>query len=182
MEQRSSNDVLAYRFAQVLVFAPCFAYVIWQLWWVVVFPRDFHPYFRIVLCATAAGVPASIWMRDIRRSVVFHRIAAAIGFSARVVAAIFALLFAGWVGWLFTGPYSGPMSAEVTIISFSLGFVGCVASLALALEPLLIDHRQKEIPRRWKRTTVVFMLLFVVGWTGGLIWGQPVAVALGLAS
>src|SRR5512147_744426 len=111
MEERSSNEVLAYRFGQTLVFAPCFVYVIWQLWWVVVFPRDFHPYFRIVLCAAAALVPASIWLRDTRQSVVLHRITTAIGFGARVVAAIFALLFAGWVGWLFTGPYSGPMSA-----------------------------------------------------------------------
>lgn len=180
MADGAQHDLSTYRAVQTLVFLPAAAYAVWCFWWIATFPRDSHPYVRLTLAVLIAAVPLSIWIRDISRSRVAHAFASSVRWTAVIGGVSFGLFCAAWTGWLFTGPYSGPMSAEATLFQFVAATVGCSVAVLIAVEPALLDQTRPRIARGCVRISVLALVGYAVGWTAGLIFGQRVALAFGL--
>jgi len=105
-----------------------------------------------------------------------------VGWITQIAAAAFGMFCAGWTGWLFTGPYSGPMSAEAAFISLVAASTGCIAAILIAAEPFLLDQSRPRPSISGKRSTALIVLLYIFGCAVGLTLGPPIALALGLAA
>lgn len=106
---------------------------------VLLFPHEERPWLLLCVLPIVAAVPVAMWWREATGSrtsisfeIVVSAIAAVAGFSLFVVVV-------AWTGYLLSGPYTGPMSAEDTLLGLLICAIAGPGSLVLLLSPLLLD-------------------------------------------
>ncbi len=111
----------------------------------------------MVVLLISAALPVTIWWREASQSAA-SQMAELIASSIAALAGAATLIVASArIGFLLTGPYTGPMSAEATLfflIGWSLAWLG---SLLLLTAPLLLDAAffpPKFRARAWKTLAV----------------------------
>lgn len=124
----------------LMVFIP-FAVLLSMVWNILTFPQDAHPWLLVLALTVTAAVPISIWWRQFfptRASSMFRR---GVAVLAIVVGLAMFLACLAWIGFLLTGPYSGPMSAEATIYFGTIAVLGATWGLLLAFCMRFLDPR-----------------------------------------
>src|SRR5687768_14311122 len=127
------------RLAQFTLFAGTAIPLARQVGLLATFRQDERPWLAIVALAVGCALPVTIWWREhtgSRIATVAERVAAS---AASLVGGSLFVTFLLFAGWLFTGPYSGPMSAEATIFLLIIAFGTAFGGLLLVVAPLLLD-------------------------------------------
>ncbi len=135
-----------------------------KLWRAVVFPQDDPPWLLIGALLIAFALPLTIWWRQAVRSKSSAVVERTVGLLAVVAGLTLLMFFGAWAGFLLTGPFAGPMSAEATIYFLALSALGSVGSLFLLWSPLLLDG-QFFAPafrrRAWMAGAAALPILFI---------------------
>ncbi|HYR28528.1 MAG TPA: hypothetical protein VEU30_08685 [Thermoanaerobaculia bacterium] len=122
--------------AMLLVATPI---VIRNLWRFALFPHDEQPWLMTAVLMIVAILPVSMWWREATGSAAATKIEVILSSLAAIAGFLLFVGFAAWVGFLSTGPYSGPMAIEATLFSFIACCAGAAGSALLMVAPLNLD-------------------------------------------